>query len=274
MNHKPRPIPPPGPADAGHPELSVTADVKHGGALHAQAEMSHPRRRSFQPSKWEVSSGLLMLVAWGLVFAVGVIFPSRSYIETLQAAATGNLELSPWQFVGRLLSFLMSYTATNAALLCCLSAWLGELGRRTRIDGQLPYEQVQRGDYIAAIMRGFLAYLAIVSGFIIAGSGVRMLITTDQQEYIRLAAFVSLLGFLTGFSPGLFRGIEERIAGTLWDSKDKRNALHADVEGPATVQIGAGEPTNSKMRSDTASHDAGQHGRQLQRGKNAANSGG
>jgi hypothetical protein len=193
----------------------------------------------YRPTPVETFGGLGILAVYALVFGVGVIFPSRPFMEALQQAALGERTL-PWhEIIGRLVAFLFTYTATNAAVLCCLSAWLGELGRRTRIDGRASLGGVHPGDYVAAIMRGFLGYLAVIAGFIVIGPGVNLFTSPQQGDYVRLAALVSLLGFLTGFSPSLFRGIEERFSGNLRLQQGSDGRVQADVHGPADVRIHA-----------------------------------
>jgi hypothetical protein len=188
------------------------------------------------PAKWEGGFGILLLLVWTVVFSIGVIFPSKTYLTEMRAAATGQAELSGVQMLGRLTAFLLSYTATNAAILTCLAAWLGELGRRTRIDGDDPEGRLQRGDYVAAVMRGFFGYLAMISGFVVLGSGIKLLTDPQQEEYIRLSAFVSLLGFLAGFSPIIFRGIEDRLTATV-RVDNQRGVVAAQLEGVNDLRV-------------------------------------
>ena len=62
-------------------------------------------------------------------------------------------------------------------------------------------------------MRGFLAYLLILSGFVIIAN--RQFVTPTAEEYIRLAGAISLLGFLAGYKPSLFQFIERQVSTTL-----------------------------------------------------------
>jgi hypothetical protein len=197
------------------------------------------RTRLYEPKSIEIVGGAITLGLWAVIFAVGIIFPSRPYLESLQGISSGGRELTWYEVLGRLAAFVLTYTATNAAVLCCLTAWLGELGRRTRIDGSPQRGGIHRGDYIAAVIRGFLAYLAVAAGFIVLGSGSNLFIAPTQADYVRLAAIVSLLGFLTGFSPSLFRGLEEKFGGKMHLDQKPDGRLEADISGPAKVQVHA-----------------------------------
>jgi len=219
--------------------LDVAASLKPAGEPASDRPPIPGPPKLYRPTPVETFGGLGILVAYAFVFGAGVIFPSRPFLESLQQAALGERTLAWYEVIGRLVAFLFTYTATNAGVLCCLSAWLGELGRRTRIDGRPALGGAHAGDYVAAIMRGFLGYLAVIAGFIVIGPGVNLFTAPQQGDYVRLAALVSLLGFLTGFSPSLFRGIEERFSGNLRLEQGSDGRVQADVHGPADVRIHA-----------------------------------
>jgi hypothetical protein len=222
-------------------ETRTRADVPAGGA--ALADASGLKRRH-EPSWLEVGSGVAILLVWALVFAIGVVFPSARYRERLlnEQYAPGSAET-----FGNLVLFLMSYTASNVAILACLAAWLGELGCRTRIDGTADGRVYHRGDYTAAVVRGFLAYLAVLSGFVLVGSGVRVFVQPSPEEYIRMAAVGSLLGFIVGFRPGLFRRFEEQFERRVNSRTEPDGTTRTEVRevtrlGPGAVRPN-GEPT-------------------------------
>src|SRR4051812_38178909 len=127
---------PPGSAPSKATGLDVSASLKPAGEP-APAEAPGPApAKLYRPAPVETFGGIGILGVYALVFGAGVVFPSRPFMESLQAAALGERSLAWCEVAGRLVAFLFTYTATNAAVLCCLSAWLGELGRRTRIDGR------------------------------------------------------------------------------------------------------------------------------------------
>jgi hypothetical protein len=226
-------------APTGGTTVSTTLDGV--GETAGNTALSPIRPKNYDPTPLEITGGVVTLGLWAVTFAVGIIFPSRPYLESLQGISSGGRDLTWYEVAGRLAAFVITYTATNAAILCCLTAWLGELGRRTRIDGSPQRGGIHRGDYVAAVIRGFLAYLAVAAGFIVLGSGSGF-ITPTQADYVRLAALVSLLGFLTGFSPVMFKGLEERFTGKMHLDQRPDGRLEADIQGPAKVQVHADPP--------------------------------
>jgi hypothetical protein len=125
--------------------------------------------------------------------------------------------------------------------LCCIAGWLGELGRRTRIGGDAQGVPFHRGDYVAAVMRGFLGYLAILTGFVVVGSGINVFVTPSPESYVRLAAIVSLAGFLVGFNPALFSSLAEKIVG---------KAIPDSTKTTVVAQVGA-QATNTEEEGKT-----------------------
>lgn len=161
-----------------------------------------------EPSRGEVASGIGALVAWAMVFSMGVIFPSAFFSRALtEPLTTKSLLMAPLN----LTLFIMTYTVSNAAVLCLISGWLGELGRRSRITGDLEPVPCMRGDYVAALIRAFLSYLGILTGFVVVGTGINILTAPTPETYVRLAAIVSLSGFVFGSNRPLFRHVSDRI---------------------------------------------------------------
>ena len=144
--------------------------------------------------------------------------------------------ISIWLVLPYFCMFVLTYTVSNVAILCCISAWLGELGRRTRIDGAAHAVAFHRGDYMAAVMRGFLSYLAILTGFVVIGSGVDVFVTPTPASFVRLAAIVSLVGFLIGFNPSMFARFVESVAGKVVIQNHADGSAAAQMEGPARIQ--------------------------------------
>lgn len=113
---------------------------------------------------------------------------------------------------------VLIYTPTNLALLCCLSAVLGSIGRRLSEIG--PRElagEIQGGDssrevkpetsssdvkIASSLLRGFCVYLLLISGLIVlTGEPFH---TPSQEAYIRLAGAASILAFVAGFRKDFF----------------------------------------------------------------------
>jgi len=193
--------------------------------------------------------GSVAMVLWAIVFSLGVVFPSENFRQGLLGqGTTGSLSWAPIN----LFLFLLTYTVSNAAILCCLSGLLGELGRRIQIAGDFHAGPRLRGDYFAAILRAFLCYLGILTGFVVVGTGINLLVAPSPESYVRLAAIVSLAGFLFGFNRNVFRLVMDRLLG-------KAVPHEGDLHGgkPTTSEA---DPTKSNPHLDgkplTRSHSS------------------
>lgn len=223
----------PGPPPIETVEETITATAETTGQATVDGDSTGRETETrYEPSLREICGGIASLTAWTLVFTIGMIFPS----DPIRTALNGTgATISNWMVLPYVLMFLMTYTVSNVAILCCISAWLGELGRRTRIDGAAQGGPFLRGDYIAAVMRGFLAYLAILTGFVVIGSGVNVFVTPSAEGFVRLAAVVSLAGFLIGFNPALLRGIESKVTGSITSEKSQDGSETTTISGPAKL---------------------------------------
>jgi hypothetical protein len=147
------------------------------------------------------------LINWTLLFTAGIIVGTEPYRVKLSSPEQlpFALGLQYWLIV------LTCYTITNVAMLCLLSAYLGTLGRRTRIGGVEKNERGHdaRAQYTSALMRGFFIYLALVSGLVIL-TGMSFSNPT-QEMYVRLAGTASLISFLAGHNPTLFSRLRTHL---------------------------------------------------------------
>jgi hypothetical protein len=196
-------------ANGASAQVAVSVSATRNDPENTRAVGAAGVRPIHEPSVFETVAGLAAIVGWTVLFAVGVVLPSEPYRTRLT-----NLKdpLAPWEVLREGFLFIVSYTVTNVAVLCCLAATVGELGRRTRIGGIDETLPLHRGDYVAAIMRGFLAYLLLLSGFVIIAN--RQFVAPTAEEYIRMAGAISILGFLAGYNPALFRFFESRFETT------------------------------------------------------------
>lgn len=64
--------------------------------------------------------------------------------------------------------------------------------------------------YVSAVIRGFFVFLVLLSGVLILLE--KLFDSPTQEQYLRLAGFVSLLSFLVGYNPHLFARLLKRIA--------------------------------------------------------------
>jgi hypothetical protein len=142
---------------------------------------------------------LAVLVVWLFLFAMGTLINSEPYRQTIVGWRGSPLS---WAFVSALIMTLLTWTPVNVALLAGGSGLLGTLGRYAGLeegDGEAPDVS---NPYFSALIRSFFIYLLFVSGLMMI---VETPITQPtQQQYLRLAALVSLICFLVSYSQRAF----------------------------------------------------------------------
>lgn len=156
----------------------------------------------------EVLISVGSLGGWLVLFTAGLIIPSSTYRTLLanQAHTLSMLELFQYWFV-----VVTCYTLTNVALLCCTASLLGAAGRRARLERADDHDDDGLANpYVSAMIRGFFVFLVLLSGVLILLE--KPFGAPSQEQYLRLAGFVSLLSFLVGYNPHLFARLLKRIA--------------------------------------------------------------
>jgi hypothetical protein len=152
---------------------------------------------------------ILAISAWVILTAAGVAVPTKPSIDLISAA---NGKTTMLEFVRAWFLVVTCYTFTNIALLCCVSAVIGAIGRSARID------DVERNDpatdlrtlCISGMIRGFFMFIVVLSGTLILSDQKYDDITIEQ--YLKLAGLVSLLSFTIGYDPHLFVTFFERVS--------------------------------------------------------------
>lgn len=152
----------------------------------------------------------ISLIAWIAFFLAGVLVNS----EPFRLRVTS---LEPPVFPDRLLDGLVVaavYTLTNVAILCILAAILGTLGRRSQlgVDGKHQSGRDSINPRSSAVLRGFVVYLALISGVLIFGESPA---APTQTQYVRLAGFASLLSFVVNWNPTSFASLLEKISSAM-----------------------------------------------------------
>jgi hypothetical protein len=186
-------------ADAGAAAATPSATTPSSSA-------SLPQR---QLTRSEAIVSVLAISAWVILAAAGVAVSTKPYVDLISNAnsKTAMLELvKAWFLV------ITCYTFTNIALLCCLSAVIGAIGRSARID------DVERNDpatdlrtlCISGMIRGFFMFIVVLSGTLILSDQKCDDITIEQ--YLKLAGLASLLSFAIGYDPHLFVSFFERVS--------------------------------------------------------------
>ena len=146
------------------------------------------------------------LVLWVVTFLLGTLIDSKPYRDGLASFQGGfGAVLSNGAVV------IATFTHTNVLILCVLAGLLGALGAKAGlgVDGE-PAEQVDMSfPRNSAVLRAFLVYLLVMSGLLILGDDPT---TPTQRQYVRLAGFISVLGFIVSYRPALFSGFLHRAA--------------------------------------------------------------
>lgn len=156
---------------------------------------------------WEIFASGVALAFWLLLLSAGLSVATQTYIDAIQHHTVSGV----WELAGSLFVIATCHTATNTALLCCVSAFLGALGFRV-IGGEAQVVDGvgdRRDAYVAAVTRGFFVYLIIQSGSIILSDQAFTNLTLEK--YIRLVGLSSLLSFSVGYSPDAFRQLMDRV---------------------------------------------------------------
>ena len=130
---------------------------------------------------------------------------------------------------------MLTYTLTNVAFLCILAGVLGVLGNRAVLRPGEQAKQNRDRDTTSpknsAILRGFLVYLTLIAGVLILGDNPA---APTQIQYVRLAGFMSLAGFVVNYSPAIFGQLLQRagslIAHSTPDATSRPNSIENAAE--------------------------------------------
>ncbi len=153
---------------------------------------------------WIKIAAVITAVAWILVFGLGLLIDSKPFRDSLAL-----------QFdLRQLLYGLATYTPTNIACLCLISAFLG--GCASRLVAEKAPEMVQElsksDSYLymtenpfSSMLRGMAVYFLYLAGTFITNDAP--FATTTASQFAKAAGSVSLLAFAVGYDPTIFRNI-------------------------------------------------------------------
>ncbi len=151
--------------------------------------------------------GILAILGWFFMFGLGIFVASKPYREQL-------LQAFEWKafFVS-----LLTYTPTNIAVLCELAAFGGgcasqlviTTASRFRADDSQAKMDISDSEIymqespVSSMLRGFVVYISFLAG-VYVGTNAPFAEPT-QEQYARVAGTISLLAFVVGYDPTLFR---------------------------------------------------------------------
>lgn len=173
------------------------------------------------------TGGVVSLAMWLALFGTGITLSSEASREALNA----NFSFT------RFINVCIQFTYTNVAMLVCVSGFLGGICSRlslehddyTRNAGQLLPANLQYRieSPFTSMFRGFLVFLVYLAGVTIGISigapgaqGGAFMGTTTPDQYMRLAGLLSVVAFVVGFDPSVFRDVLNSVRRTLNKNSD------------------------------------------------------
>lgn len=160
--------------------------------------------------------GTCGVIMWIILFSLGMLIDSAPYRNSL----TTNFKLS--NFIMTMLTF----TPSNIAILCLVSAFAGGcasllvIKKAQKVLG-LDEQSNKTNSHIymsenpfSSMMRGILVFFAFLAGVFVTSSNA--LSAPTAQAYTQAAGVVSMLAFLVGYDPTMFRtliNVSEKLKG-------------------------------------------------------------
>ncbi len=162
-------------------------------------------------------SGSLGVMGWIVLFSLGMLIDSSHYRTTL------TTDFTWFKFIMTMLTF----TPSNIAILCLVSAFTGgcasllvitkakkALGLDEAPNAKSSSQIYMSENPFSSMLRGILVFFAFLAGVFITSSNA--LTEPTAQAYTQAAGVVSMLAFLVGYDPTMFRtlvSISEKIKG-------------------------------------------------------------
>ncbi|MGE3153854.1 MAG: hypothetical protein AB7G48_03025 [Nitrospiraceae bacterium] len=170
--------------------------------------------------------GVLGMMIWLALFSAGLLLDSAPYRKAIAAAMKANQSVLLEDVI--LASLL--FTPTNVAFLSVLAGFLGgctsvlndrhllqeEIHRAQEVGDQGRVSRLERrirfmGESpIVSMMRGFVVYLAIISGIFLVISNP--FDNPSMDQFIRLAGLFSVVAFMMGYDPTRFEDLLEKVS--------------------------------------------------------------
>jgi hypothetical protein len=165
--------------------------------------------------------GVASMLSWVALFSAGLLIDSEPY-----RTALAKKDVT----IHNLLLAALLYTPTSVALLSMLAGLMGGCSslmydhgdledqiKDARADGndQMARRLTLRLSYLSespfsSMLRGFLVYLAIISGILLAISDPFKVTSADQ--FIRLAGLFSVIAFVMGYDPTRFEDLIDTLS--------------------------------------------------------------
>ena len=181
--------------------------------------VNHKRSRRKNDHLFIVLAGIIGVFVWIVFFTLGMLIDSSQYRATLSTNFTW------FKFVMTMITF----TPSNIAILCLVSAFTGgcssllvikkaqkALGLDDPATTNKSNSQIFMNESpFSSMLRGILVFFAFLAGVFITSSNA--LTAPTAQAYTQAAGVVSMLAFLVGYDPTMFRNLinlTEKIKGS------------------------------------------------------------
>lgn len=182
-------------------------------------ELAHTRLRSKQNNYRTVIvlCGVGGVIAWIVFFSLGMLIDSSQYRTTL------STNFKWFNFLITMLTF----TPSNIAILCLVSAFTGgcasllvikkaerALGLDKNENDRSNSQLYMSENPFSSMLRGILVFFAFLAGIFITSSNA--LTAPTAEAYTQAAGFVSMIAFIVGYDPTMFRtfvNLTEKIKG-------------------------------------------------------------
>jgi|LakMenEpi03Aug12_release.lakeMendotaPanAssembly.Ray.scaffolds.fasta_scaffold585507_2 hypothetical protein len=173
--------------------------------------------------KYRKLSAVSILI-WIVLFSAGLVVSSEPYVCQLKKGFS----------LGNFIVASFSYTPSNVAILSVLAGFIGgcmsKLIGADEIEKNIKKAREDKNDAalknllrrrcflteppLHAMFRGFLTYLAIISGIVLLVSDPFEI--TSPKEYVRIAGLISGICFLMGYDPTRFEELIVKFS--KWES--------------------------------------------------------
>jgi len=170
--------------------------------------LNEERNNSRSKLSFMVLFGVIGIIAWITMFSLGLLIDSLPY----------RASLLKYFDISNFFMSILTYTPTNIAVLCIIAAFSGGCASRLVIDGvskksgvDINNSEVEKSDsYLymvespfSSMLRGLVVYFSYLAGVFITNSNA--FDNTTAHLYGQAAGVVSLLAFIVGYDPTVFR---------------------------------------------------------------------
>ena len=184
-----------------------------------------------------------MFTAWILLFGVGILIDTAPYRAAL--AATPTLRGS--------VVVIFCYLPLNLVWLCAAASALGAFGNRANLTNDRAGWKLRDNNspYVAAVIRGFFAYLFLISGLLLLDD--QPFTNPAAAQYVRLAGFLSLVSFVISYQPRFFNKLItsalHRIEAREGGEDQPKGNTESDTVHAVRTEVTSTHSTHSDSRS-------------------------